>query len=157
MNTLSPTERKNLRAHAHGLKPVVLIGADGLTENVIAEVDTALQAHELIKVRVFSDDRTARESILQKLCSELNAHAVQHIGKLLVLWRETQTVEKSTDTDDEKRGKGPKTVKIVKTAKQGGQRPEVRHVKVLGNQHITNTGRMRKKKNTKTSIKKRAQ
>lgn len=160
MKTLSQAERKQLRAQAHGLKPVVLIGADGLTEGVTAEVDTALHAHELIKIRVFGDDRAAREAISDKLCSQLGAHAVQHIGKLLVLWRRSDTQEKAdntADTDGDRRGKGPKTVKLVKTAKRGGQRPEVRHVKVLGNQHLTSTGRLRKKKNTRTSIKKRAQ
>lgn len=160
MTTLSQAERKQLRAQAHGLKPVVLIGADGLTTGVTAEVDTALRAHGLIKIRVFGDDRAAREAILNTLCNELNAHPVQHIGKLLVLWRSTDAgaaTEQATDADSDKRGKGPKTVKLIKTAKRGGQRPEVRHVKVLGNQHLTSTGRLRKKKNTKVSIKKRAQ
>lgn len=157
MSTLTPAQRKALRAEAHGLKPVVLIGADGLTDNIKNEVHNALQAHELIKVRVFGDDRTERETIYQTLCDELQAQPVQHIGKLLVLWRERLPEDDALDDADAIRGKGPKTVKLIKTSKRGGQRPEVRHVKVLGNQHMTASGRMRRKKARTTSIKKKAQ
>lgn len=158
--TLSQAERRQLRAQAHSLKPVVMIGADGLTEGVTAEVDTALRAHQLIKIRVFGDDRAAREAIADRLCSELGAHAVQHIGKLLVLWREAQEPlqsELSPEVGEALRGRRPKTVKLIKTASRGGQRPEVRQVRVLGNQHLTASGRLRKKKKTTASVKKRAQ
>ena len=84
---LTPAERREQRAQAHHLNPVVLIGGDGLTPAVQKEVDGALNAHGLIKIRVFSDDRTARESMYQQLAADLGAAPVQHIGKLLVLWR----------------------------------------------------------------------
>ena len=85
--TLSIAERKAHRADAHHLDPVVMIGADGLTPAVIKEADGALNAHGLIKVRVLGDDRAAREAMYAQLCDELNAAPIQHIGKLLVLWR----------------------------------------------------------------------
>ena len=64
-----------------------MVGGDGLTANVKKEMDAALNAHGLIKVRVFSDDRAAREDMFKTLADELNAAPIQHIGKLLVLWR----------------------------------------------------------------------
>ena len=84
---LTPAERRRLRADAHHLQPVVLIGAEGLSDAVRKEADAALNAHGLIKLRVFSDERDTREQILQALTEDLSAAAVQHIGKLLVLWR----------------------------------------------------------------------
>ena len=85
--TLTPAQRKALRAQAHHLDPVVSIGADGLTPGVLKEADAALAAHGLIKLRMFSDSREQRESALRALAERLGAAAVQHIGKLLVLWR----------------------------------------------------------------------
>ena len=82
---LTPAQRREHRANAHHLTPVVLIGGDGLTDAVKKEVDAALNAHGLIKVRVFSDDRAGRELIYQTLSADLSAAPVQHIGKLLVL------------------------------------------------------------------------
>jgi RNA-binding protein len=84
---LTPEQRKFLKAQAHAMKPVVMIGAQGLTEAVIQEAGRALAAHELIKVRVLGDDREARETYLAGLCAALNASPVQHIGKLLLLYR----------------------------------------------------------------------
>ena len=83
---LTPAERRTHRANAHHLSPVVLVGGDGMTPNVRKEIDAALDSHGLIKVRVFSDDRAARELMYQELAADLNAAPVQHIGKLLVLW-----------------------------------------------------------------------
>ncbi len=85
--TLTRDERLALRARAHHLNPVVLLGAAGLTEAVLKETDRALTAHELIKVRIPSDEREAREMICTRIASELNAARVQVIGKLLVLYR----------------------------------------------------------------------
>ena len=79
--------RLELRSQAHHLEPVVLLGANGLTDAVIKEVDRALTAHELIKIRVPSDDREEREAIFEELAEKLSAARVQEIGKLLVLWR----------------------------------------------------------------------
>ncbi len=85
---LSAAQRKALRAKAHGLDPLVRIGDAGLSDAVVRETDIALTAHGLIKVRVFGDDREARETIGATLCERLGCALVQSIGKLLVLWRE---------------------------------------------------------------------
>src|SRR5574337_1608972 len=96
---LTPSERKAHRAAAHHLDPVVIVGAGGLTPGVIKESDAALAAHGLIKVRVLSDDRAAREAMLQSLADALGAAAIQHIGKLLVLWRPQPPKERAVDED----------------------------------------------------------
>ena len=76
-----------LKARAHSLEPVVLIGNKGLTDEVVTEVDRALKAHEIIKVRAPSLDREAREAAFQSLCERAAAEPVQHIGKVFVLYR----------------------------------------------------------------------
>ena len=86
-NKLSTKEILELKARAHHLHPVVMVGQQGLTESVIKETDAALTAHELIKVRVFGDDRAERVEICNALCEAGAAQLVQHIGQLLVLWR----------------------------------------------------------------------
>src|SRR5512139_3394094 len=87
MKTLTPAARRALRAKAHHLHPVVSIGQHGLTPGVLKEIDVNLRAHELIKIRVFGDSRAERATLLERICSELGAAAVQHLGKLLVVWR----------------------------------------------------------------------
>jgi RNA-binding protein len=87
MLTISSMERRALRAKAHHLHPVVAIGQHGLTPSVLREIDVNLRAHELIKVRAFSDIRGEREALLGQICAKLDAAPVQHIGKLLILWR----------------------------------------------------------------------
>ena len=82
-----------LKARAHHLNPVVMIGQHGLTDSVIKETEAALSADRLIKVRVTGDDRAERWQIAAALCEAADAHLVQHIGKLLVLWREKQDEE----------------------------------------------------------------
>jgi RNA-binding protein len=84
---LSSTERKALKARAHKLEPVVIIGGKGLTDQVVKEVDVALKAHELIKVRAPSLERDEREEALQTLCERTGAEAVQAIGKVFVIYR----------------------------------------------------------------------
>ena len=84
---LSPAERRALKARAHALEPTVLVGSGGLTPAVAGEIDRNLTAHELIKVRVMGDDRDAREDILKRICEDLGAAPVQHIGKILVVYR----------------------------------------------------------------------
>lgn len=79
-----------MRAQAHHLHPVVMVGQKGLTEAVVRETDTALRAHELIKVRVLGDDREERSEIAAALCAAVGAQLVQHIGKLLVLYRKKE-------------------------------------------------------------------
>ena len=85
--TITSAERRALRARAHRLHPVVAIGQHGLTPSVIREIDVNLRAHELIKVRAFSDIRGERDAMLGQICAKLGAAPVQHIGKLLILWR----------------------------------------------------------------------
>ncbi|RYF83904.1 MAG: YhbY family RNA-binding protein [Comamonadaceae bacterium] len=147
---LTPAQRKVHRAEAHHLDPIVMIGGDGLTPAVQKEADAALNAHGLIKVRVFSDDRLARDAMLATLADELNAAPIQHIGKLLVLWRPKPEKERVVDED---RMPGPKDVKILKYGK-GGQRPEVKMLRVLGNQRLTPGGTVKRAKPKQKSIKK---
>jgi putative YhbY family RNA-binding protein len=87
-NELTPAERQALKGRAHGLRPVVLVGASGLAPPVIAEVDRALKAHELIKLRVLGEDRDARERLLAEICAATGATPVQHLGRILVIYRE---------------------------------------------------------------------
>lgn len=152
---LTPAQRKDHRANAHHLDPVVMIGNDSWTPAVKKETEAALDAHGLIKVRVFSDDRSAREALFQTIADELSAAPIQHIGKLLVLWRPVAEREKVID---ENRGAGPREVKVVKYSKRGGQRPEVKTLRVLGNQRLTAGGQVRRAKKVKQiSVKKRSQ
>jgi len=88
MRKLSPSRRRELKARAHALDPVVLIGEVGLSPAVLAEIDRGLKSHELIKVRVNGADRLEREAILEEICRRTGAQPVQHIGKILVLFRE---------------------------------------------------------------------
>lgn len=140
---LSPAQRKVHRADAHHLDPIVMVGGDGLTPAVTKEADAALKAHGLIKVRVFSDDRIHREAMMQTLADELNAAPIQHIGKLLVLWRPKAEKEREVDED---RMPGPRDVKIVKYSKRFGQRPEIKTLRVLGNQRLTPGGTIKRAK-----------
>ena len=87
MLQLSSDEVRALRARAHSLNPVVSIAQNGLTETVLKEIDACLKAHELIKIRVYNDERDQREAYLTTICEQLEAAPVQHIGKLLVVWR----------------------------------------------------------------------
>jgi len=84
---LKSAERRTLRARAHALHPVVMIGDGGLTATVLQEIDRALGSHELIKIRVFADEHETRASFLHEICETLAAAPVQHIGKILVVYR----------------------------------------------------------------------
>ncbi|MBK8071074.1 MAG: YhbY family RNA-binding protein [Ramlibacter sp.] len=148
---LTVAQRKVHRAESHHLDPVVMIGNDGLTAAVKKETDAALNAHGLIKVRVLGDDRAQREAIYQQLADELGAAPIQHIGKLLVLWRPKPVKERAEDED---RMPGPRDVKVLKYSKRGGQRPEVRTLRVLGNQRLTPGGQVKRAKPKKKSVKK---
>lgn len=88
MIDLSPARRRELRAAAHHLNPVVSVAGNGLTPTVLGEIDRSLQAHELIKIKVHGTERTDRDALMQAICAELDAAAVQHIGTILVVWRE---------------------------------------------------------------------
>jgi RNA-binding protein len=151
---LTPAQRKDHRAAAHHLNAVVMVGADGLTPGVQAEIDAALNAHGLIKVRVQSDDRVGRESIFQTLADRLDAAPIQHIGKLLVLWRPISEKDKKIDPD---RMPGPRDVRILKNSARPGQRPEIKTLRVLGNQRLTPGGSVKRAKPKQRSVKKSAQ
>ena len=153
--TLTPAERKQHRADAHHLHPVVQVGADGLTDAVVKEADAALKAHGLIKIRVFSDDRTARDTMLGTLAERLQAAPVQHIGKLLVLWRPMP--DKAAKVEREGQQPGPRIVKLVKFSKSGNHRAMVKKVKVMGNERVTAGGLIKRAKVRASSVKKKAQ
>jgi len=103
-----------LRAKAHHLQPVVTIGHHGLTPAVLHEIDLALGKHELIKVRVFSDEREQREAMLEQVCAEMDCAAVQHLGKVLVLWRPNPELKKPA----------PRPARAV--TKPGAKRPKAK-------------------------------
>ncbi|MDT8997997.1 YhbY family RNA-binding protein [Paucibacter sp. APW11] len=148
---LTPAQRKEKRSEAHHLDPVVMIGSDGLTPAVVKETHAALNAHGLIKVRVMSDDREGRESIFAALADQLDAAPIQHIGKLLVLWRPMPPKEKAEREDARP---GPKVVKIVKFSKSGNHRPQIKKVQLLGNQRVAQGGEIKRAKRRTTSVKK---
>ncbi|AVJ55536.1 ribosome assembly RNA-binding protein YhbY [Idiomarina sp. OT37-5b] len=85
--SLSNKQKQFLKSKAHPLKPVVLLGANGLTEGVLAEIDQALNDHELIKVKVPEEERELRQQIIATIVAESGAEQVQVIGKTLVLYR----------------------------------------------------------------------
>jgi RNA-binding protein len=129
-----------------------MIGNDGLTPAVLKEAEMALNAHGLIKIRVLGDDRQARNDMFTALADQLNAAPIQHIGKLFVLWR--PKAEKVHEADDD-RMSGPRDVKVLKYSSRGGQRPEVKTLRVLGNQRLTSGGQVKRAKPKKISVKKR--
>ena len=88
MAPLTSARRSELRSEAHKLDPVVIIGDKGLSDEVLKEIDRSLKAHELIKVRAATDDRSARKEWMQQICARLEAHPIQEIGKVLVIYRE---------------------------------------------------------------------
>lgn len=147
MLTLTPAQRSELRAQAHALDPVVIVGEGGLTPAVLKEINGSLNAHGLIKVRVFGDDRQARIAIYESICAEMKAAPVQHIGKLLVIYRpkpeETQTIER--------RGRGMREVTIVKT--HPTKRPTVTKITLKGNERVTAGGIVKRAKPRQKSIK----
>ncbi len=150
---LTPAQRKDKRGEAHHLDPVVSIGQDGLTNAVCAETDLALNAHGLIKVRMFSDSRTDREAALAALAERLNAAPVQHIGKLLVLWRPIP--EKAAAAVRNDRMAAPRQVKILKFSKSGHHRPQIKKVTVFGNQRVTAGGEVKRARPRVSSVKKK--
>ena len=177
---VSPAQRADLRSQAHALKPVVLIGAEGLTDAVLAEIKVHLAAHELIKIRVFGDEREERVAIYEAICDQLNAAPIQHIGKLLVVWKpeaapaaaNKRTTVTSTGTspsarsktalptareaaaDTGKRGAAPRVVKVVKQSQSDTlRRPKPQKVRVLGNERVTAGGTVKRAKKRQTSAK----
>ena len=151
MIKLTPAERSALRAEAHGLNPVVMIGEAGLTESVMKEVAASLDAHGLIKVRVFGDDREARVAMYDQIATDLDAGQVQHIGKLLVLYRPKKEAVKERSG---KSGPGMREVTIVKASASGTKKPSVTKVMLKGNERVTAGGNIKRAKPRQTSSKK---
>ncbi|WP_431017823.1 YhbY family RNA-binding protein [Burkholderia gladioli] len=169
--SLSPVERSALRSQAHALKPVVLIGAEGLTDAVLAEIKVHLAAHQLIKIRVFGDERDARIAIYEDICDRLNAAPIQHIGKLLVIWRPEQAevapvrgrrglpsareAAKLGAAEPATKGRAPRTVKVVKHSLDASpvRKPRATKVVVRGNERVTAGGTVKRAKKRQQSAK----
>ena len=140
---LNSAQRRDLRAQAHHLEPVVMIGGDGLTAGVTKEADAALNAHGLIKVRAMLEDRAAREAAFVQLCDALDCAPVQHIGKLFVLWRPMPEKERAAREDAKP---APRLVKVVKASKNKHRRPQVKKLRVMGNERVTAGGIVKRAK-----------
>ena len=151
---LTPAQRKEKRGEAHHLDPVVIIGAEGLTDAIYKEVDLGLKSHGLIKVRMFSDSRPDREAALAALADKLSAAPVQHIGKLLVLWR---PMPEKVKAEREGNMAAPRVVKILKFSKSGNHRAQIKKITVFGNQRVTAGGEIKRAKVRVSSVKKKAQ
>ena len=117
MIPLTAKRRSELRAEAHKLSPVVIIGDKGLTDEVIAEIDRSLKAHELIKVRAAGGERDSRDIWMESICARLQAHPVQQIGKIFVIYRENPKQK------EEKKKPAPAPKKSVKRTERPRSRP----------------------------------
>lgn len=84
---ITPAQRRALRAQAHALNPVVLVGDRGLAPSVLGEIERSLQAHELIKIRIPGAERDLRETMLAHVCDALGCAPVGHLGKVLIVYR----------------------------------------------------------------------
>jgi RNA-binding protein len=115
MDPLSSGERRALRAKAHHLQPVVIVGHHGLTPAVAHEIDLALAKHELIKVRVGSDAREDRDAMLAAICADMECAAVQHLGKVFVIWRPNPELAKKP---------APRKAEPKSAVRSGAKRPK---------------------------------
>ena len=84
---LSEHQKKHLRGIGHQLKPLIMVGDAGLSESLLAEYETTLDHHELMKVRVRVGDRDARDALIEKLCTDTSAVLIQRIGNIALLYR----------------------------------------------------------------------
>lgn len=164
---VSSDQRAELRSQAHALKPVVLVGAEGLTDAVLTEIKVHLGAHQLIKIRVFGDERDERIAIYEQICDTLNAAPIQHIGKLLVIWKPEDAQPAAVKTKrgelpsareaaaEAKAGKGraPRVVKVVKPSEIPMRKPKAKAVVVRGNERVTQGGNVKRAKKRQTSAK----
>lgn len=114
---LSPAQRRALKARAHHLEPVVIIGDAGLTPAVLREIDVHLKSHELIKIRVTGDDRDARAAMITAIGDALDANLVQHIGKILAMYRPKPAAEDAAAT-----GKSPSHKPLAKRKRRAPRR-----------------------------------
>lgn len=116
---LTSRERSELRSAAHPLRPVVLIGDNGLSEAVLKEIDLALTSHGLIKVRVSGEDRGAREAMLATICDTLSCAPVHHLGKTLILYRRQPGNVSATTSDATPKRKATEPYTPKKLAAEG--------------------------------------
>ncbi|ASL45178.1 RNA-binding protein YhbY [Burkholderia sp. AD24] len=164
---VSTDQRAELRSQAHALKPVVLVGAEGLTDAVLTEIKVHLGAHQLIKIRVFGDEREERIAIYEEICDKLSAAPIQHIGKLLVIWKPEAAEKPAAKTKrgalpsareaavEAKPGKGraPRVVTVVKPSEIPMRKPKAKAVVVRGNERVTQGGNIKRAKKRQTSAK----
>lgn len=164
---VSSDQRAELRSQAHALKPVVLVGAEGLTDAVLSEIKVHLGAHQLIKIRVFGDEREERIAIYEQICDKLNAAPIQHIGKLLVIWKPEAAAAPVVKAKrgalpsareaavEAKPGKGraPRVVTVVKPSEIPMRKPKAKAVVVRGNERVTQGGNIKRAKKRQTSAK----
>ncbi len=111
MIELTPERRRALRADAHHLHPLVTVAGKGLCESVLKEIDRSLSAHELIKVKLQGIEREEGAAMLGRVCAELDCAPVQHIGNILILWREKPAEEKTVAAPRRKPKAKPQTKK----------------------------------------------
>lgn len=149
--TLTPAQRRTLRSQAHHLDAVVMVGQQGLGPAVLEEIDRALGAHGLIKIRTVEESRDQRQALLEQIADRMKAAAVQHIGKLLVLWRPPRQEPASPTVPDG----APRVVKLVTFSKSGNHRATVRKVTVRANERLSPGGLVKRKRVTRVSHKKR--
>jgi RNA-binding protein len=176
---ISPAQRADLRSQAHVLKPVVLIGGDGLTEAVLAEIEVHLGAHQLIKIRFFGDDRDARVAAYDEICDKLDAAPVQMIGKLFVVWRPESDAPARPSraagvrganrlappsageaaAEDTSKGRAPRVVKVVKITRDAPvvRKPKKQRLLVRGNERVTAGGNVKRAKKRLPSAKRHHQ
>jgi RNA-binding protein len=106
MKELTPAERRALRAQAHHLHPIIMIGDAGQNPRVLKEIDLALKNHELIKIRVLGEDRERRHGFVPEICAAVDAAPVQEIGKMLVIFR-PRPAEEQGSKPAARRGRKP--------------------------------------------------
>lgn len=166
---VSSEQRADLRSQAHALKPVVIVGAEGLTDAVLAEIKVHLKAHQLIKIRVFGDEREERIAIYEDICDRLNAAPIQHIGKLLVIWKPEKVAAerapaakakrgalpsaREAAAEESNKGRAPRVVKVVKPSENPMRKPKAQKLVVRGNERVTAGGNIKKAKKRQTSAK----
>lgn len=97
--TITTSLRNQLRAAAHDLRPLVLIGDNGLTDAVLKEINVHLTVHQLIKIRVAGDDREERKAMYKTICTELEAEPIHHLGKVLTIYKENPDKPSVLGTD----------------------------------------------------------
>ena len=124
MKILTAAQRRALRARAHDLSPLVRISNKGLTASVLEEIDRCLAVHELLKIRLFAAERDEREAMLGEICTALDASPVQHIGKLLLIWKEkpAESASAAVTSAPPRRRAPPRLTKKAAAAKQERRR-----------------------------------